>query len=393
MGCAPTKNQIYDESNPIKPLALDIILNANAKTAPSLNDLSFSEKLPQSAPHSYYNLSSTFRSRIVPIKLNQVLFHFDTTSMQFISFDLNTEKWTTNNLSEARLVEVNQSSNLSALTDIRRHILDKLSSYSMVAVDTNKIEIIGPAHFQYNISLNCFIVRPPMKAIGIKKPCLAFTGRRLFAFSGEQKNDYVSNSEVYDFNSKTWSTLKEVPAPHGKGAACCFFGDSNVVKVVIAGGYAQKDPLTVSREIHLYDDYKREWSSFEIYRSGVAQFPGVIDLSVYIGKRGIIHLQQMTEEAGHYEINFYNGQLLKAPSIKETISKFKEFDMLQLGKDNRGESGMLLFAKELYGGSKAAKLCPDYYALVSDDNNENARKEWFALKRPRQPPRSQVLKP
>lgn len=363
MGCSPSKsNRVYDSSPLAKACTVPDPPNNSTKSLPSLTDLPLIDKtLSSIAPSNAFNLSSGFFGKISPIKINQPLFHFDVLNMQFVSFDLETKEWTVNDLTKARFIEKTDN---NSTVDFRRDILSRVSYFSAIAVDSKKIALIGPDHLHYNIALNCFVRKPRMSAKGVRNPCLAFTGRRLFAFSGEQKNEYVTNAEVYDMNAQTWVTLKDIPAPHGKGSACCFLSNLNIVKVLIAGGYSEKNPLSVaSSELHIYDDWRKDWMTISITHPVISRFQAIPSPSVYVTEDGNIHIQQTRDGHDHYVIKFQKKKLIKTQDMKK-LAENKEFHILRASKGMGEDIGFLLNVNKETKGRKSGT---EYRAVVCDD--------------------------
>lgn len=367
MGCTQIKNRVYDDS--LFP-ASDLP-STNVKSIASLCEIPSSEKSTATGTPSLpniYNLSSGFCGKITPIKMNQVLFHFDLSSMRFISFDMNTKDWTVNDLTKTRFL-VRGEGSAKFDFDIIKDILMGLRNYSLIAIDAKHIELIGPRHFQYNITLNYFEKKPSMNVAGVKNPCLAFTGRRLFAFSGEQKSEYCRNAEVYDMNSNTWTSVEDMPSPHGKGAACCFLSNLNIVKVLIAGGYSQKKPLIASFDLSIYDDFRKGWMTIDI-QCQVFSLRAMPNPSIFVTEDGIIHLQETRGGYDHYELKLHKRKLVRKPELDRMVDS-RQYEIIRANRGENEEVGFLAKIRQ-ESGEPIRKSAPEYCVAICDGKF----KEW-----------------
>lgn len=371
MGCNPTKNKIFDSS---KILTTTDLAEPHSKTMHSLPDILTTEKSADLSSANIQNLTSGLCEKISPIKTNQILFHFDTEAMLFVSFDLETKEWTTNDLTKARVFHSTRaitSSSIIQKTEEVNDILTRIKQFSQSFISPNKIALVGPKHCHYYLEHNCFVRKPSMNSRSIKRPCLAFTGRRLFAFSGEQKDKFSTNAEVFDMNSETWTSLKDTPTPHVNGAACCFFGEFNVVKVLVFGGYSHRKPPRPSHEMHLYDDVNKEWRVLELTRTVISRFQAISKPSIYVTEDGTIHIQQLSNGHKHFELKLQKRLLVKNENLNKGLDS-KEFKLVQSNKNCREEIGVLLKSREPSTILKAQEEAPGYSVLLTDDKGQ----EW-----------------
>ena len=339
------------------------------KTVASIQDLAGADRSPlfNTSSDGPCSLAGSLKCKIDPLRGCEIAFYFDSASLKFISYNFLKRTWLVNDLTQATTV------NMMHIThekfNLQRDLIARLECYSLLAIAENKIEIVGPSHFQYHIGLNCFSARPPMTIKGLKFPCLAFSGRRLFAISGEQNNGFIPSAEVYDMNSKRWSRIEEMPSAHGKGLSCCFLSDQKLLKVVVVGGYSSKDPLTPSHSVSVYDDLNKKWMTFDFLRACLPKIPVLSDAVIYVCDKGLIHIQSTRDNMDHYELNLSKGQLTKTRSTSRFYDAC-EFEILKLSSPGNGEIGMLLKNRDsnpsLIQLAQSRKSLPEYYVVTSN---------------------------
>ena len=369
MGCSVVKGKIHDEGTLVKKTANHGSWSARPKTLRTdSQEIWFSDKsmLNHTSSANFYTLAGTFNEKVKALKGSEIAFHFDISKMQFICYDFAKKKWTTNDLTQARTLNVTNS--LDEGFDLERDLISRLDCYTLLAIDENKIEIVGPSHFQYHISLNTFSTRPSMSTKALKAPCLAFSGRRLFAISGEQHNNYTPSAEVYDMNSKSWTRLEELSQPHGKGLSCCFLSDRKLLKVLVAGGYCSKNPLTPSTDISIYDDHSKRWLTYEFSKTDIPLLPAFTEGAIYISEGGMVNIQLTKGTADNYELNLAKGQLAKVRSMNR-VAESHELEILRVTSSIDGDLGFLFGAKDSVSSgiklSSFKKAAAEYYTSTT----------------------------
>ena len=282
------RNRIHSVPNPLAPM------KSETQTHTLSDELSLSRV--KTEPH---------QSRIC--ENYPVVYATDFFTNKFVSYNLETQKWSLNDLSKGALHSTDPK--LIPLKPLKETVLEYLTDATPILISDSVIHFIGEKHFAYDIKLNLFSYRKSREEPAPKNPTLCRIGDDIFAFSGNEHSRYSTKCEKYNMLTNTWTTLAPLSEPYYKGSACGYVDYTGAYKIVLLGGLASKDSKQVNQTMAIYDISADRWTEVRI-NLPVQINVSAPNLPLFLHDDGVVCLVAVKgEKIQPFYINLSNGKV------------------------------------------------------------------------------------
>mgnify|MGYP000937994835 CR=1 FL=1 len=185
-----------------------------------------------------------------------VLYSIDLIANKLVSFNVETQTWSSNNLSRAALHSSNPL--FIPLKPLQEEVIDYLEDATALFISDHIVHFVGEKHFALDTKQNMFSYKQN-RDTQIKNPTLCRIGDYIYALSGIEGDEYTTKCERYSLQHNTWMPIAPLHRPYYRGSACGFIDSDGHRKLIMVGGLSSPTARKSNQMISVYDIASDKW--------------------------------------------------------------------------------------------------------------------------------------